>query len=183
MTGAPDITRPLRVADLPPRKATRFAFRPGPEVLSRIADELGLLGLRKLSFEGELSPMGKRDWRLTARLGATAQQACVVTLEPVTTRIDVPVERNYVAEVAAPDAGSETEMPEDDATEPLGSEIDLGAVVAEALILALPDYPRTAEAGLDNAQFTEPGKAAMTDEDARPFAGLAALRDQLKNGD
>ena len=54
-----------------------------------------------------------------------------------------------------------------------------GQVLAEALALALPDYPRGDEEVIGEQVFTEPGKEAMTDEDAKPFAGLAALRDKL----
>ena len=74
-------------------------------------------------------------------------------------------------------------MPDDDTIEPLPDVIDLGAVLAEALALNLPLYPRADGAHLDQAVFTEPGKLPMTDEDARPFAGLAGLRDQLKSED
>ncbi|CAN0590320.1 unnamed protein product [Ectocarpus sp. 12 AP-2014] len=60
--------------------------------------------------------------------------------------------------------------------EPLGREIDLNAVMIEALSLALPTYPRADTAELGQAVFTEPGKAAMTDDDTKPFAALAALK-------
>ncbi|EEX10537.1 conserved hypothetical protein [Ruegeria lacuscaerulensis ITI-1157] len=116
---------------------------------------------------------------LEGHLGATVIQPCVVTLEPVTTRIETPVRRMYLSDWTEPDE-PEFEMPEDDETEPLGSEIDPGIVMHEALALALPQYPRKDGAHLDDANFTEPGKQAMTDEDAKPFAGLAGLRDALK---
>ena len=38
--------------------------------------------------------------------------------------------------------GGEVEMPQDDATEALGDTIDLHGLFAEALALALPDFPR-----------------------------------------
>ncbi len=40
----------------------------------------------------------------------------------------------------------EAEMPEDDTAEPLPEVIDPGAVMFEALALALPDYPRAPKA-------------------------------------
>ncbi|MEM9581140.1 MAG: DUF177 domain-containing protein, partial [Pseudomonadota bacterium] len=107
----------------------------------------------------------------------------------VTTRIDAPVVRRFVTELPenAPDATEPGEdglpMIEDDTLELLGKEIDLMAVLGEALALALPDYPRADDADLETAVFTEPGKAAMTDEDAKPFAGLAAFKDQLTSKD
>ncbi|PIE14379.1 MAG: hypothetical protein CSA70_01030 [Rhodobacterales bacterium] len=178
----------LRVRDLKPSRPTRFAIRPPASDLAALATELGLDGLRKLSFEGELVAEGKTDWRLTARLGATVVQPCVVTLAPVTTRIDENVTRRFLASLpdAVPDAvpgneedDGEIEMPEDDTIDQLESEIDLIRVMTEALALALPLYPRAEGAELEQSDFTAPGETAMTDEDARPFAGLSALRDKL----
>jgi len=169
----------LRVADLPQNAPTAFNLRPDAEVLNDIKNELELLGLRKLSFTGELRSQGKRDWALTGKLGATVIQPCVVTLEPVTTRIDIPVSRVFVAEWTNPDE-PEYEIPEDDETEPLGVEIDPHQVMIEALSLALPQYPRKDGAELGSTGYTEPGKQPMTDADVKPFAGLAGLRDTLK---
>ncbi|TMV06494.1 DUF177 domain-containing protein [Ruegeria sediminis] len=172
----------LRVADLPQNAPTPFALRPDADALERLKQELGLLGLRKLSFSGEIRAQGKRDWVLTGKLGATVVQPCVVTLDPVTTRIETEVRRIYLADWKDPE-GDEAEMPDDDEAEALGSEIDPGAVMAEALSLALPQYPRKEGAGLGATVHTEPGKPAMTDDDAKPFAGLAGLRDSLKKGE
>lgn len=168
----------IRFADLPNRARSPFTITPDAAGRAALADALGLLMVRKLRFSGALIPLGKRDWRLEAELGATVSQACVATLEPVTTRIDDPVSRNYVARFDIPE-GAEVEMPEDDDTDPLPETLDLIDVLTEALALALPPYPRKDGAAVVKAQFTEPGIAAMTDEDARPFAGLAALRDSL----
>ncbi|WP_037316135.1 YceD family protein [Ruegeria halocynthiae] len=169
----------LRVADLPQNAPTPFDLRPDASSLTAIKDDLGLLGLRKLSFVGDIRAQGKRDWALTGKLGATVIQPCIVTLEPVTTRIDIPVSRIFLAEWSNPDE-PEFEIPEGDETEPLGPEIDPGIVMIEALSLALPLYPRKDGAELEQAGYTEPGKKAMTDDDVKPFAGLAGLRDALK---
>lgn len=173
-------THAFRVAELPQNAATAFDFSPDAEARARIAAELDLSALRKLRFTGKITAQGRRDWLLEGQLGATVVQPCVVTLEPVTTRIDTAVRRLYVAESALPE-GIEIEMPEDDNAEPLGPEIDAAAVMIEALELALPLYPRAEGAALGEAVFTEPGKQAMRDEDTRPFAGLASLRDALKD--
>jgi len=169
----------LRVADLPQNAPTPFELRPDAKALEVLKDDLGLLGLRKVSFVGDVRAQGKRDWTLKGKLGATVIQPCVVTLEPVTTRIDVPVSRVFVADWEDPDE-PEFEIPQGDETEPLGPEIDPAQVMIEALSLALPQYPRKEGAELGDADFTEPGKKAMTDEDVKPFAGLADLRDALK---
>jgi len=178
MSDRPDHT--IRLADLQGRKRRTFTIEPDAAGRAALAETLDVLTLRKLRFEGSIDPLGKNDWRLTAKLGATVQQACVVTLEPVNTRIDEDITRTYAAAFDLPDA-SEVEMPEDDTTDPLPETLDLIAVMSEALALALPAYPRKDGAETGTTVFTEPGKAPMTDEDARPFAGLAALRDSLEN--
>ncbi|MCF2903624.1 DUF177 domain-containing protein [Octadecabacter sp. CECT 8868] len=180
MTDLPQ--HPVRFADLPSRKRTQFTLTPDAAEREALAKALDLLALRKLRFEGALIPKGKRDWSLEATIGATAQQACVVTLDPVTTRIDEDVIRTYTAEIDIPDE-DEIQITEDDSADPLPATLDLYDVALEALALSLPAYPRKegAETGVDGrAMFTEPGKAAMTDEEARPFAGLGALRDSLE---
>ncbi len=172
-------TAALRVADLSTKKPTRFALEPDAKAMAAIAAELGLQGLRKLRFKGELRTEGKHDWRLDAELGATVTQPCVVTLAPVTSRIDEKLTRRFVADLGYGEDGEEVEMPEDDSVELLGEHIDPAQVMLEALALALPLYPRAEGAELGEAAFTEPGQTPMTDEETKPFSGLAALRDQL----
>lgn len=171
---------PLRVADLPTRRPQPFHLRPGPEARARIIAELGVTGLRKLDFRGTLQAEGRHDWRLEGRLGATVVQPCVITAEPVTTRIDTDVLRRFLRDLPEPD-GAEAEMPEDDTLEPLGPVIDPGAVMVEALAIALPDYPRAPGAELGEAGFAPPGAAPIAGERRNPFAALAALKG-LKEG-
>ena len=182
MQSNPSWSHIIRIADLPARKSTPFELVPGDKASGAIAAELDLIGLKKLRFTGELAPLGKDDWRLTAHLGATVTQPCIVTLAPVATRIDEDVSRTFVSELPEFHAGSEVEMPEDETVEPLTASIDLGALMVEALALALPLYPRAEGAHLSQAIFTEPGAEPLSYEEARPFAGLKALRDKLGKG-
>ncbi len=174
----------LTVSDLPTSRPTRFELAPSDAEMTRIAQELKIDGLRKLRFKGEITAEGKSDWRLVGHLGATVVQPCVVTLAPVTTRIEEKITRRLLAHL--PDLESEEdeiEMPEDDSIEQLTSVIDLSLIMQEALALALPMYPRAEDASLSQAQFAEPGTTPMQDEDARPFAGLKALKDKLEGDD
>lgn len=171
----------FRVSDLSTRHETTFDLQPDAPARAAISDQLGLLGLKKLRFQGTISPSGARGWSLRGKLGATVVQPCVVTLDPVTTRIDEPVERNFMPADYFEDAeaGSEMEMPEDTSSEPLGNIISAFDAMVESLVLALPQYPRTSDADLGEAVFAEDGVTPLKDEDTKPFAGLAALRDQL----
>ncbi len=163
-------------------KPETFDLRPDDVARADMAKRLVLLGLRKLSFAGTIAPDGTRDLVLTATLGATVVQPCVVSGDPVTTRIDGPVVRRYLAEMEEP-VGDEVEMPEDDSAEPLPTTIDLAHVMEEALVLALPDWPRADGVDPVDVTVTEPGVAPMTDDDAKPFAGLKAFRDKLSDGE
>jgi uncharacterized metal-binding protein YceD (DUF177 family) len=172
-------TSPLRFTDLPTRKSTTFDLTPTADERKAIAKLLNIVALKKLRFTGELTPQGRTDWVLDAKLGATVVQGCVVTLDPVTTRIDEVINRRYMAEIAEIEA-SEVEMTEDDNIDPLPDSLDVAQVMIEALSLALPTYPRSAGADLAQANFSEPGIAPMTDEDAKPFAGLSSLKEALE---
>ena len=168
----------LRVADLRTDAPTPFSLVPDAPTCAALAESLGLLGLRKLRLKGHVRPLGKQDWELTASLGATVTQACTVTLAPVTTRIEAPVTRRFLKDFAQPE-GEEVEMPADDESEPLSVWIDPEAVLIEALSLELPAYPRADGAELSQKNFAAPGIAPITDEDTKPFAGLADLREKL----
>ncbi len=177
----PDPNVVLRLAEM--TRAREFALRPDADARAQLADLLGVSAIRKLMFTGSIAPEGKRDWLLTAELGATVVQPCVVTFAPVTTRIDQTVTRRYLAEIPTLPEASEVEMTDDETDDPLPAILDLSSVMAEALSLALPDFPRVEGASVDDAAFTEPGKTAMTDEDARPFASLKEFREKLSKKD
>ncbi|MBL9059827.1 MAG: DUF177 domain-containing protein [Mangrovicoccus sp.] len=165
----------LRLADLKQRKAHAFDWAPDRAAMAAIAADLDLIDLRKARLSGRLLPVGKADWDLEAKLGATVTQPCVATLAPVRTRIDEPVLRRYRADADEPPTAGEIEMPEDDTLEPLLEVVDLSEVFREALSLALPTFPRIGDAPAVNLDVAEPGVTPMTDADARPFAGLAGF--------
>lgn len=162
------------------RDVVEFALKPDAEARAALAGYLGIRGIKKLTFIGRLRPLEKRDLVLEAVIGATVVQNCVVTGDPVTTRLDEPVERRYLAELPEP-TGDEVEMPEDENADPLPATLELATVMAEALALALPPWPRADGVRPVDISVTEPGKAPMTDEDAKPFAGLKALAEKAAN--
>ncbi|MBS0563135.1 MAG: DUF177 domain-containing protein [Proteobacteria bacterium] len=174
-------SHPIRRAALPQRKPLRFDLAPEAAERTAIAAALGLLDLPHVRLTGEIRPAGRNDFALSARLSADVVQACIVTLDPVAARIDEPVERRYLADWHEPEA-EETEMPEDDSIEPLGDVIDLGAVLTEALALALPPYPRAPGAAFSGHVAASDGAEPLTDERMRPFAGLADLLGKAGEG-
>jgi uncharacterized metal-binding protein YceD (DUF177 family) len=162
----------VRVASLRARRPTRFSLTPDAAARAALAAELGASALRKLRFTGTILPEGRTDWRIEAELGATVVQPCVISLHPVTTRIDTPLVRRLVTQMPAFDADQEMA---DETLEPLGAVIDLGAMMVEALALEMPDYPRADGSGGDEIAPPRDEDDAMTDAPRKPFAALADL--------
>lgn len=173
----------LRFADVSKSAPTALLVEPSSDTLAEIARDIGADKLRKTRFQGQIRPMGKTDWEISGSLGATVTQACVVTLDPVVTCIEEPITRRFVANFESEITSDEVEMPEDDTIEPLVDEIDLHALLSESLALAIPAFPRSDAAQAVNLTVTEPGKAPLKEEDLKPFAGLAKLKETLQKGD
>lgn len=174
----PEFARVIEMSRLRERDSFDFDISPDDAERAALARLLDVRDLRKLRLDGSLAATDGGAWTLTARLGATVTQTCVVTLEPVTTRINQPLTRRF--ESGPRHTADTTEIAvspfdEDDEVEPLGERLDLGLVATEALALALPSYPRRDGARLAQAAFDNSGD----DTTVKPFAGLAALRDKL----
>lgn len=158
----------LRVAQLNPHRPQAVDVSPDAGARAALAAEFGLIDLPALRLSGTLSAQGSRDWLFEGRLRAEAVQPCVITLAPVATRIDEALRRRWSPDVATPE-GEEVEMG-DDEVEPLGAVIDLGALLAEALALALPAWPRA-----EGAELAPPPEAPAGEGRRKPFADLSAL--------
>jgi uncharacterized metal-binding protein YceD (DUF177 family) len=57
--------------------------------------------------------------------------------------------------------------------------IDLAEIAAEALVLALPLYPKAPGSEFSQALHAAKGVDPLTDSDLKPFAGLAGLAGRL----
>lgn len=165
---------PFRVATLSTRKPQRFDLRPDAATLRALAAYLDVTTISDLRFVGEIRPENRHDYTLDARLTARVLQPCGITLQPVATDIGETVSRRYLHDLPEPDS-EDVEMLADDTVDPLPEVIDVGAVAAEALALALPPFPRAKGAALDRTSFAPPGALPLNDADLKPFAGLAAI--------
>ncbi|MEM7471448.1 MAG: DUF177 domain-containing protein [Pseudomonadota bacterium] len=172
---------PFRVASLPQKRDTEITLTADADLRAQMAQDMGVDHIRKLSFKGVLQAAGKSDWTLSGHIGATVIQPCVITLAPVTTRIEEDVLRHYLADWQDPE-DAEIEMPEDDSTEGLGPEIDPMAAIMEALSLAIPAYPRADGAALGALVHAEPGVEPLNEDTVKPFAGLADLSKKMDGG-
>lgn len=171
---------PLRIATLAARKPTRFAFAPDAQARRLIAAALDLLDLPRLTLKGEITAQGRHDYILSAALVAVVIQPCAISLVPVTTQITETIARRYLQDFSEP-TGDETELLDEPDAEPLPEVIDIAAVAMEALLLALPLFPRAPGAALGVVMATAPGAQPLDDAALKPFAGLAGLAARLKS--
>jgi uncharacterized metal-binding protein YceD (DUF177 family) len=136
-----------------------------------IADRLGLRALGRFEAHVTLSRTGPRV-RAEGRIAATLEQACVVTGEAVAAHVDEPFALLFMPEPqAGPDEEIELGEQDCDVVFHDGAAIDLGSAIADTLALSVDPYPRSASAA---AALREAG--VMTEEQASPFAALAALK-------
>lgn len=161
---APPLSRPLRVADVPPQGMTVDVVADEAE-RAALAEEFGLPRIDGLSATLDIRPFGHGGFIAKGTLTADICQTCVVTLDPFDSRVEEAIDVRFVpegsAEAAAPDQ-------EDDAPDIIvGGTIDLGAVVAEFLALGLDPYPRKPGVAFENL-------IEDAEEKASPFAGLKA---------
>jgi uncharacterized metal-binding protein YceD (DUF177 family) len=153
------------------RDGERVDLNAGAEECAAIAKRLGLLSLDRLEAHAVLERDGDKVCA-SGRIRAALEQACVASGEPVPARIDEPFELTFLPEPQGrPD--EEVELGEDelDVVFHDGAAIELGAAIADTLSLVLDPYPRgpNAEAALQAA-------GVLSEEQAGPFAALAALK-------
>jgi uncharacterized metal-binding protein YceD (DUF177 family) len=169
----PEFSRPIAVDQVGPQEIAREIVANAAE-RARLAERFGLLSLDRLIADLKLKRADAGLIQVRGRFEAEVVQACVVTLEPVRSRLS---EGFTVAFTTASggDPGAVVIDPEDEdpPEELIEGRIDLGEMVAQQLAVALDPYPHA------------PGIAAETDasdqDDAReektvnPFAALAQL--------
>ena len=143
-----------------------------------IAERLGLLSLDRLEAHAVLSRDGQ-EIRARGRLKASLEQACVATGEPVPEHVDEPFDLKFVPAPSGNDPDEEIELDsgELDTIFHDGAAIDLGREIADTLALSIDPYPRSA--GADVA-LKEAG--VISEEEAGPFAALAALKSKMGGG-
>ena len=140
-----------------------------------IAERLGLASIDRLEAHAALSRDGETVGA-KGRLKASLQQSCVATGEPMPALVDEPFDLHFVPAPGGMQADEEIELGEGELDTIFhdGAAIDLGSAIADTLALALDPYPRSAGA---DAALKEAG--VMSEEEASPFAALAALKEKM----
>lgn len=172
---APSLPPPLgRLVDLNDlsQAGLELTLTPDDADLAKLAAWAKLQAVRALHAEIALRRLAPNRFRLKAALGAEVEQLCVVTLEPVRSRIDCAFERDLIhAPGSRREAGALTLAAGDDETPDLIEDLrfDVWEPLLEEFSLALEPYPRK-----EGVHFEPPADGAAAAES--PFAALAALR-------
>ncbi len=178
----PPFSYPVKVGNISANALTVTAEANSRE-LEGVAELWQVLQVKSLRTEVHLSRWKKDGVRMKGRVEAEVVQACVVTLEPVETRIDEALEQIFIPEgskLARIVASDTAEMVLDPDGPDLpqtfeGDTIDIGEVVTEFAALAIDPYPRKAGVEFADHVETDPG-----DSDARPNP-FAVLKDWKKD--
>lgn len=162
---------PVVVRDIP-EDGRSFTLEPDAETRAAIAAAAGLRDLPQLAATFDLTRRDADGLRVVGRVSATAEQTCVVTLEPLLNAIEQNVDLLFMPRIISPGPLADNELLRAPAEaklngpEPLlDGVVDLGALAVEFLILGLDPYPRK-----PGVVFEAPQEHGS---DAGPFAALA----------
>lgn len=144
---------PVKVGNIS-ANAVEVRLEAGPDELKALARTWQVVEVLSLTSTVQIGRWKKDGVRVRGRVQARIVQSCVVTLEPVESVIDEPLEAIFVPEgskLARVIANDNAEMVLDpdgpDLPETFsGDTIDVGAIVAEHAALAIDPYPRKPDA-------------------------------------
>jgi hypothetical protein len=170
------ITRPYELGRLS-QAGDEVTIEPGPEELERIADWAGVDAVEAFTAKIDLRKLTPTRFAFDADLAADIVQSCVVTLEPVRTRIARRFSRDLLQTAPAQHAAREIEIApvdEDGREEIANLRYDLAVPILEELVLAIDPYPRAPGVSFDPPAEPDPAES-------HPFAALKSLQGQQKS--
>jgi uncharacterized metal-binding protein YceD (DUF177 family) len=166
----PEFSRHQILTD-PPQAGVEDRLEASPAECAALAQRFGIEALKHFSARFTRKPYPGGGLLISGRLKAEPVQLCIVSLEPLTERLDKPFTL-----VVLPHDGALSEDPDgpDEIQADATGHFDLGEALAEELSLSLNPYPRKAGAHLPlpPEEAAEPIEAPPRN----PFAKLAALR-------
>ncbi|MES2904662.1 MAG: DUF177 domain-containing protein [Pseudomonadota bacterium] len=146
-----------------------------------LAKRLGLVGIERLDAHCALDRVAGAalgSIRARGRIKAALTQACVASGEPLPAYVDEAFELHFQPEpTRTPDDEIELSGEELDVVFHDGSAIELGEAIADTLALSLDPYPRG-----PNAEVALQEAGVISEEQAGPFAALAALKGKMGEG-
>jgi uncharacterized metal-binding protein YceD (DUF177 family) len=173
---APEFSRILSVTRIS-SKGVEERLEAKPAERTALAKRFDLVDLPALKAYLTLIPGPQQTIGVTGAIVAEVVQRCVVTLEPVASRLEIDVKIVFIPSKSDRDKMPLSDELDDEFEFFSGGKIDIGEIVSQQLGVALNPYPRKADAALTVTEF---GKNI---EKQRPFAKLATAVKSKKNKD
>ena len=173
----PPISKMFRVDELKDGEERSIEInQPERDTIARLLD---LVALDDLRFTFRIHRRGEGRLALSGTLEAAATQTCVVSLEPVASRLEVPVEIEFWPRHLIEDRAESIDEAASHGTlewpEPIiDGKIDLGPVIYENFATGLDPYPKREGVSFE---WSEPGaESAAEEKPENPFAALKRLK-------
>lgn len=147
-----------------------------PAELAAIAGALDLVACSRFEADYNIKPTVQGRFHVFGTLRAEIAQACVVTLEPISSIVEERFDVTFwpADDMPAQESGV-VDLDEESDPEPIvGGQIAVGRVVFECLAAAIDPFPRKPEATLDRTS-TAP-EDGSDGKPQSPFAVLANIR-------
>ena len=172
------IPHEVSVARLP-QNGMPLSLKANEKELRALAKAHDLVSVQSFAAELLVKKWRKDGVKVTGRVTADITQTCIITLEPLASRIDSEIDALFVPEgskLARPPLSADGEIIIDydgqDMPETFtGDAIDVGALAEEFFGLAIDHYPRAPGAALEEAT-----NKAGEGQKPSPFASLVKLR-------
>ncbi|HXE01955.1 MAG TPA: YceD family protein [Hyphomicrobium sp.] len=161
------------VVDIPAAGLTREREATESE-RQAIIGALGLLALERLLARYRIEALAGGGYRLSGKISADVDQACVVTLEPVNARIEEPFSVEFWPDLEPDDSEEDVRALAAPEVEKFERDIiPAGRIIFETLASSLDPYPRR-----DGVEFNWQDPHADEPEKASPFAVLSKFKDK-----
>jgi len=172
----PPISKMLRVDEL--KDGEERSIDVNRAERETIAALLDLVALDDLRFTFRIHRRGEGRLALSGTLTAAVTQTCVVSLEPVASTLEVPVEIEFWPRHLIEDRAETIDEAASHGTldwpEPIvDGKIDLGPVIYETFATSLDPYPKREGVSFE---WSEPGASASEEKPESPFAALKQLK-------
>lgn len=171
-----------------PVETTRNFSRKDCEKIHHVCalEDLNVNELVSLRIDAKFSAFQKTGIVITGIVRFRIHQTCVVSLEPMIHTFKEPLELFYLPQHKLqtwfdnhPDL--EDHLADENPPELLTETFDLLRIATDIMILGINPYPRKFKVDKININAGPPDVAPLTNETSKPLAGLASLREKLKN--
>ena len=170
----PVFSRRIKLAELSRVGKTQFSINLSMQEHSKLEEFLDVPKIVSFKCKISLKP-AENGWLLLGKLKITVYQLCVISLEKVRTNLEIPLRRNLlVSNYNSLKESTPLDLSLVD-THPLEDFLELGEIICEEIILALPQYPK--KKGVAFAQHNIP-----LESDKRPnhFQKLIKLKQVME---